>query len=251
MARDRQRVALSRMRYWHIARLMKVTVVHSFGLAEHGLDRAFLGRGEIHALAGGDSRACGKAPRPPRRSRAPRSGRWRSARVRSSCGRSAAWRRRPSRSWWRRPRPCRRAPWPLPPVGEALAVGGRVVVEVVHLPLGAAQMVAEVAGALIEPAADRFEHAGLFRRRHRCGSGAAAGGGGAASCGEGQRRRQHQPARDEAGRRGGHAPRSRLDPGPGTLMAIGPPMPQCDGEIETRLRTSIAQPRCRRRARRR
>ena len=46
---------------------------------------------------------------------------------------------------------------------NVLAVGGGVVAEIVHLALGAAQVIPEAAGALIEEAADRFEHAGLLR----------------------------------------------------------------------------------------
>ena len=147
------------------------------GLAQHGLDRAFLGRSEIHALAGAITvLAAERLGRRDAVGRPVRGVGTALASVHQARGRQLGDGVHGILGG------VGRALTDLGRiVGEALAVGGRVVVEVVHLPLGAAQMVAEVAGALIEPAADRFEHAGLFRRRHRAVSGAAAGGGGAAS----------------------------------------------------------------------
>ena len=137
-------------------------------------------------------------------------------------------------------------------IGHFLAVGGRLVAEVVHAALGAAQMVAEVGGAAIEPAADRLEQrrtgpaGGRWRRLRRRRAPCAA------------RRRTAPASRAGATRHaaaiGGpptfdHGP----NPGPGLRMATARncPNPMAKLRLNARLRTSIAQPPHRRRGSRR
>ena len=140
-------------------------------------------------------------------------------------------------------------------VGRALADLGRALASadspccwrpprrrVVHLLLGAAQVVAEVGW---RPASNQRPIAsntpGCLRRRLASARTAAAGGG-AASWAKAQRRRQHQPRRqdDRAGRRGGdhaadwsHGHRSEALPRwRSHRPALPANLPECDGEIE-------------------
>ena len=145
--------------YWHIARLMKVTVWHWRGdrAAEIDPGRAFLRRGEVHALAGHIAVLSGKLlGRGEAVGRAVRRDDAFLAAAHHPGARQLGHRRRP-RPWWHRRRSCRPRPpcrprsgcWSRPRRPDRPSCAWRL-------------QCSRKLWRPVEPAADELEHAGLL-----------------------------------------------------------------------------------------